>query len=220
MSAKLPIIPVHLTSLIEDVEYISLAQRSMKPCVRTRTYVHKDSMYGRAYRLYYGENGDSGSNYVRKVCENIAQSLELYRDRDELYMILLSKVLELRAGLSEIIETYNGHPSQAKYKTSLIIIDMKIPHDIKIKHGIPLVTGQIGRDYTAPPISLSAPISKSTSSGCISSPSPSTSTPITSDVQKSLPSSPKKSDVVNAGEESVLAKRRANRQSQSATPAF
>lgn len=144
MSATIPTIPEHLIQLFEDLDFVATVEPHHKPCLKARIYVDRDSWWGSIRRYMDGESGSQTAEFIRRVVERLCQSIDTYRD-SRFNELLLSKALELRVGIVRLINTYNKSPDAlGRLRTSLLVLDLKIPDPIKSRHGIIHHDGSVG----------------------------------------------------------------------------
>ena len=134
-----PTIPIGLQRLFDDAGFLAAAEDNQKPNIRSKTYASTDSWVDWFWRRYDKENPDSMKVFVRRVCEELAQSLVQYEQTD-FYSIILGKMVKLRTGLTHIADTYRSKVTVYDHlHTSILTLDLKIPEDIKRLHGFSTV---------------------------------------------------------------------------------
>lgn len=131
-----PTIPIGLQQLFEDAGFLAAAEDDQKPCIKGKYYVQSDSWLGYLQRRWDREGPDKTKVYVRRVCEQLSQSLNMYVDTN-FYDIILIKMVKVRIGVERIANTYrhvditvHGH-----LLDSILILDMKIPESVKQEQG-------------------------------------------------------------------------------------
>lgn len=148
-----PVIPVALQRIFEDAGFIGAAQDGYKPNIRAKYYTQADSWVGWALRHFHGENADKTKLFVRNTCEAMSQALEQYKST-KFRAIILEKMIRLRIGVSKIVETYKSDiNAKAHLEDSILILDMCIPEEIKIKYGF-----VVGRELPIPEDTKSSPV--------------------------------------------------------------
>lgn len=139
IGANSPTIPLHLQTLFQSMNFLGSAMKDGKPCFNSRKYVDRSSYWGSLVRAWNGEKQSThGNDKIRTCCETACQALEAYRDT-EYGPIIIEKMLKLRKGLSEIRDTYEraGELDTVSHITdSIMIIDLRLPREIKNRDGL------------------------------------------------------------------------------------
>lgn len=159
-SISAPTIPVGLQRLFEDAGFIAAAQDNQKPAIHSKTFTAADSTWDWLWRRWKRENQDGVKIYVRRVCEEMAQALVQYED-SAFYEVILAKMIALRTGVFRIAESYRADVSTKSHMDdSILILDFKIPENIKIKHGFSVLNkpsvAPLGRGVFAPSTPVTA----------------------------------------------------------------
>lgn len=134
MTSKYLIVPVHLQTLFDTMDFIGHAKVGFKPCFNGMYYVNSNSWLGSLYRFKNGESQSSkGNDIIRKCCQESVQAYNQYEDTD-FSEIILNKMLSLREGILAIRETYLNDENEVKtcshLMNSVLELDRKIPKDI------------------------------------------------------------------------------------------
>ena len=102
--------PPEIKDLCEFADFISGAGISMKPCFKTKTFVHKDSWFGSLYRRAYGENGILGAREICDAGERLAYAIKMY-ENTVWHDTLCKKAESFIAGVLVISQTYQEYPN-------------------------------------------------------------------------------------------------------------
>lgn len=144
MTAIPPPTPDYLVQLFEDVDFIAEVEPDHKLCLQSRSYANRDSNWHAIYRLYAGETGLKSAEFVKTVARGLSQSIDTCTD-ERFRQVLYGKALELRLGIKRLIATYRGNQGSLRIlRPTLGFLELKLPDDIKVRHGIPLHDGSIG----------------------------------------------------------------------------
>ena len=144
MSAVPPPTPDYLVQLFEDIDFIAEVEPDHKLCLQSRSYSNRDSTWDSLYRHYVGETGLKSAEFVKTVARGLSQSIDNCTDV-RFRQVLYGKALELRLGIKRLILTYRGKQSSLRIlRPTLGFLELKLPDDIKVRHGIPLHDGTIG----------------------------------------------------------------------------
>ena len=133
-------IPPYLQTLFEMMNFLGVAKKDCKPCFNTKRYVDRNSYWGSLFRWNWNEKQSTyGNGKIRSCCESASQAYELYKD-SQYETIILTKILKLRQGLLEIRNTYAKDEDEIDtvnhIDDSIMILDLKIPHNIKLNEGL------------------------------------------------------------------------------------
>jgi hypothetical protein len=139
MALNPPTIPVALINLFEDAGFLAAAEPHHKPCIKSKYYVDDRGFtgwYGWFLRRLDRENPDKTKNFIRKVCDGMAQALNTYSQT--VYLpIITNKTVALRAGVAKIQKTYeNDCLTRGHIEDSITILDMALPMSVKLHYGI------------------------------------------------------------------------------------
>jgi hypothetical protein len=130
------VIPLELTDLFEDAEFISGIPADYKPSFKSKTYQHKDYISTKILRTLNGETGNDGALKIKHTCERLAQAYDQYKESSYKSMII-EMMIKVYVSLINLIKTYEDKPGpKGIYRTSSIILSQVIPDEEKYKHGI------------------------------------------------------------------------------------
>lgn len=113
--------PPEIRELSEIADFISGAGVSMKPCFRTRTYVHKDSWTGAVFRRMHGENGVLGAYEISRIADRIAHAISNYA-KSKWHQSLCEKARHFITGVVTIAQTYQEYPNITPILNSSILV--------------------------------------------------------------------------------------------------
>lgn len=131
---------MHLQILFDEMDFIASAKPGTKPCFNGKYYVDSDSIIGAIYRSTSGESQSGrGNDCIRSCCTKATQAYSQYLTT-QLGPIILTKLMDMRKGISTIIETYSNNSKHIatcnSLKNSILSLDMKITPEILAEHGI------------------------------------------------------------------------------------
>jgi hypothetical protein len=161
-----PTIPVHLLSLFEMMDFLGSARKDGKPCFHSKRYVDRNSYIGAVIRWINGEKQSTyGNAIIRNCCEETSQAYSSYVGTDFEH-IILDKMINLYRGLEQIALTYEKDEHEIDtvnhIRNSLMIINMKIPHNIKVQNGLVPPSSNVLVPSSSPKLySLPAPVTLS-----------------------------------------------------------
>lgn len=147
MSGVTQPLPKHLHDLITNMEFVGAIPKSYKMCIKNRYYVHKDSYIGSIQRWMADESYSHTSGFIDDIVDNFAHDIHHYKSNKKLHDLLMSTGLKFRDGVLNLIDTYADTPQAvALLKKSLSVLDLKIPDEVKQRHGILLPSGLVNAD--------------------------------------------------------------------------
>lgn len=141
-------LPMHLQSLFDMMDFIAAAKPGFKPCFAGTYYVDAKSWSGAAYRFMSGESQSGRGNLIiRKCCDEACQAFDQYVD-SPYRSVITKKMVDMRIGIANIVLTYSNDDSEistvTQLKNIILALDMKIPKEILIVHGIIAPTPEPG----------------------------------------------------------------------------
>jgi hypothetical protein len=144
MSGVTQPLPQHISDLVNEMRFVGKCPPKHKICIRDRDYVHKDHWYGSYRRWIANESHIHTYILVEKLANEFAQAALAYSDYPKVRDILLSRALHFRQGIVNLIDTYSDIPdASTRLEGALLIVDLRIPDDVKQRQGILYPSGTI-----------------------------------------------------------------------------
>lgn len=139
-----PGIPIGLSNLFEDADFIASAPEGTKPCFNSQSHVNDKTLLGWAFRRAAREKRTGTMQHIRRICDAMAEALNRYQ-RTMYHDVIVIKMIELRMGILRIHRAYaDDCVVQGHLKTSIIVLDLHIPKSAKEQYGItPLFSSSI-----------------------------------------------------------------------------
>lgn len=129
-------LPQHLQELVNDMDLVGLVPKSHKILIKDRGYISKNSWTGWFYRWSSGESYVHTCMTVERLTQKFVQAIA-HEKKSEIKDMLMTRGLEFRQGVMNLIGTYADIPDAVtQLRTSLAILDLKIPDEVKKRHGI------------------------------------------------------------------------------------
>jgi hypothetical protein len=129
-------LPQHLQELMNNMDLIGLVPKNHKILIKDRTYTPKNSWTGPIYRWLAGESYVHTCMVVGRLTNEFVQAI-VHEKNSEIKDMLMTRGLEYRQGIMNLIGTYADIPDAVtQLRTSLAILDLKIPDEVKKRHGI------------------------------------------------------------------------------------
>ena len=99
--------PIGLTNLFQDANFIASVAPQTKLNVKTRTYAQSTSAMDWLLRKKNGENAQATAQFVRQTCEAMVEALHQHGDtsfRD----LIVQKIKAMQTGILQLARVYEG----------------------------------------------------------------------------------------------------------------
>lgn len=127
--------PTYVKDLIIRMDFIGYVPPSMKVGIKGKTYIDPEAWYTRSLRWIQGEDSGVTCDYIDKIIESLFQILAEHRNsKNKIRKTLIEKASIFRQGIVNLIRTYTDNPiASSKLRTSLSMLDVRLPQNIKSK---------------------------------------------------------------------------------------
>jgi len=133
---NIPIIPIQLQNLFDDMTFIGNVPPNHKLCVKSKCYSNSSSWIHWSFRKLDFESSSLTVNFIHNTCTAASQAYSSF-SKTQFENVILSKLILLRNGIKNIQKTYiNDVKTSNSLETSLLIIDLILPQKIKSQLGL------------------------------------------------------------------------------------
>lgn len=130
--------PTYVKDLLNRMDYVGNVPPSRKIGIKSRGYWDPEDRFTRPLRWWQGDNSDVTCDYIDKILQSLFQILSEHpSSKDKIRKTLIETTIIFRAGLVNLIRTYSDNPvAYSQLRTSLSILDVRIPESVNINAGV------------------------------------------------------------------------------------
>lgn len=124
--------PAYLKELLKNLEFLSMIQKNVKPCLSDMSFVESNSWSGAWKRSHNSESKKNLLNYMDSVVEQAFIAIQDPRNKEWVVNIIQS-LSRAKVGISATETTYLDFPD---YISSVRVLIKNIDHQLK-KYELP-----------------------------------------------------------------------------------
>jgi len=148
MMNQIPVIPIQLKDLLDNMTFIGNIPPNYKLSVNSRCYSDSTSWLSWTFRRWESESSDLTVNFIYDVCLAATQAYHEYL-KTHFEQVILSKIVSLRHGIKNIQKTYRLDVKTSNaLETSILILDLVLP--IEIKQNLGILPFPSPKEYSSP----------------------------------------------------------------------
>jgi hypothetical protein len=104
------LLPEVIRKILEELKFLGMVKKNIKPCFKTRTFAEADTLVGKAYRTWLWT--ESHSDMIERVKYAVENGVRYYSTANLLVHqeMILESLIQAKTGINNLIVTYKDTP--------------------------------------------------------------------------------------------------------------